>query len=728
VTRGYDGKLALGRIGALCEQIEILRRAGKQVILVSSGAVGVGMQRLKHQQVLRSSVQDLAQMGTQGMSASISGRAAAGVGQSGLMSVFDTLFGQLDITTSQILVTDNDFANKDFRERLNDTVSELCEMGVVPIFNENDAITTRRAPNSDSTGIFWDNDSLAALLALDLNADLMVILSDVDGLYTGDPSDPSSELLRTYSPNLHDAAIEFKGKSRVGRGGMAAKVDAAWAAARSGTPVVIASGKKHDTLSRVVLKGEPIGTLFDTRAAKALFVRVTSMKSLAGMTENGGGGEARVMAEAARAASRALQALSSERRAALLRRVADALLARETEILEENALDLQDAIQNGVDDHLLNRLQIKPGKLQQLASGIRSIADSDEPLDRLLARTELAEGLVLEQRTSSLGVLMIIFESRPDALPQIAALALRSGNGLLLKGGKEAMRSNKAMHRAVMSALAPDVDPAVIGLVTSRDTITELLALDDVIDLVIPRGSNALVSHISSNTMIPVLGHADGVCHVYVDAHADLDRAAAIAADAKLDYPAACNAMETLLLHESLLADGRGAELIRRLKEAGVEPGAGPHAVASDAARQLGLEPMVAQSLHHEYGDNRCTVEIVSGVEEAIAHVHQHGSGHSELVITEDEAVAERWLNGVDAACVFHNASTRFADGYRFGLGAEVGISTSRIHARGPVGVEGLLTTRWLVRGEGHVVNKDTDITYTHRKLSIADADGTAAN
>uniref|UniRef100_A0A7R9TF78 Delta-1-pyrroline-5-carboxylate synthase n=1 Tax=Prasinoderma coloniale TaxID=156133 RepID=A0A7R9TF78_9VIRI len=723
VTRGYDGKLALGRIGAVCEQIDALKRAGKEVVLVSSGAVGVGRQRLRHQQVLRSSVADLARMeGRPGMS----GRAAAGVGQSGLMSLYDALFSQLDITTSQILVTDNDFANPEFRDRLREMVSELHELGVVPIFNENDAITTRRAPNSDDQGIFWDNDSLAALLALELRADLLVILSDVQGLYTGDPADPASKLITTYSPEVHDAAVEFKGKSRLGRGGMAAKVDAAWMAARAGTPVVIATGKIHDMLTRVVLKGEPAGTLFDTTAAKALFVRVTSMKNLTGadsaaveaVASGAGGAQSREMAEAARAASRALQALSSEKRAALLRRVADSLLAREREILEENVLDVNDALANGTDEHLLNRLRLKPGKIQQLAAGIRSIADQDEPLDRLLSRMEVAEGLTLEQRTSPLGVLMIIFESRPDALPQIAALALRSGNGLLLKGGKEATRSNKAMHRAVVAALAPDVDPGVIGLVTSRDTISELLALDDVIDLVIPRGSNALVSHIQSSTKIPVLGHADGVCHVFVDKAADMDKAATLAADAKLDYPAACNAMETLLLHEELLTDGRAAGLVQRLQEAGVYPGAGPGCVASGAAQDLGLKPAEASSLHHEYGDNRCTVEVVSGVEAAIEHAHRFGSGHTEMVITEDAEVAERWLAGVDAACVFHNASTRFADGFRFGLGAEVGISTSRIHARGPVGVEGLLTTRWLLRGTGQVVAKDKDIKYVHRKLA----------
>ncbi len=413
----------------------------------------------------------------------------------------------------------------------------------------------------------------------------------------------------------------------------------------------------------------------------------------------------RAQALAAREAARDLVRAD---RAALLREVAAALLARQGEILAENAADVaaaQQAVDRGeMTAALAERLVLDPRKLATLAEGLRALAGRADPVGRELRRTELAEGLVLEQVTSPLGVLLVIFESRPDALVQIAGLALASGNGLLLKGGREARRSNRILHEVIVGALP---FPEAIGLVETREEVADLLALDDVIDLVIPRGSSDLVRHVQQHTRIPVLGHAEGICHVYVDAAADPAKARAIVLDAKLDYPAACNAMETLLLHASL-----DRALITALEEAGVRVTGGPRAV-----ERFGLEP--AADLHHEYGDLACAVEIVDDVHTAISHIHRYGSAHTDAVVTEDPAVARTFLDRVDSACVFHNASTRFADGYRFGLGAEVGISTSRIHARGPVGVEGLLTTRWRLVGQGDTAGPFSrgERTFTHRPL-----------
>lgn len=369
-----------------------------------------------------------------------------------------------------------------------------------------------------------------------------------------------------------------------------------------------------------------------------------------------------------------------------------------------------------ISDSLLQRLVLKPQKIAQLAAGIRAIAAQEEPIRRVLGRTEIAEGLVLEKQTAPIGVLLVIFEARPDALPQIAALALRSGNGLLLKGGKEAARSNAALHRVIVDAIGAPLGGDLIGLVTSRDEIADLLGLHDVIDLVIPRGSNELVSHIQANTKIPVLGHADGICHIYVDAKADLAKARAIVADAKADYPAACNAVEKVLVHEAL-ADSGGAGGLDAVLEALRGVGAEVHAGEELARRRpdLGLPPPPA--VRHEYSSLGVTVELVPSLAAAVDHIHAHGSGHTEAIVTEDAAAADAFLLGVDSACVFHNASTRFSDGFRFGLGAEVGISTSRIHARGPVGVEGLLTTKWVMRGGGQVVAKDAGVAYTHKRL-----------
>ncbi|KAM3404472.1 hypothetical protein ACQJBY_007519 [Aegilops geniculata] len=521
ITRN-DGRLALGRIGALCEQVKDLNAQGYEVIMVTSGAVGVGRQRLRYRKLVNSSFADL-----QKPQMELDGKACAAVGQSGLMALYDMLFTQLDVSSSQLLVTDSDFDNSNFRERLRETVESLLELRVIPIFNENDAISTRKAPYEDSSGIFWDNDSLAGLLALELKADLLVLLSDVDGLYSGPPSEPSSKLIHTYIKEKHYHEITFGDKSRVGRGGMTAKVQAAVWASTGGVPVVITSGCASQSLVKV-LRGEKIGTLFHKNASLWEPSKDTSVRE---------------MAVAARDCSRRLQNLTSEERKKILLDVADALEANEDLIRSENEADLAAAHEAGYESALVSRLTLKPGKIASLAKSVRTLANMEDPINEILKRTEVADGLVLEKTSCPLGVLLIIFESRPDALVQIASLAIRSGNGLLLKGGKEAMRSNAILHKVITNAIPDNVGEKLIGLITTRDEIADLLKHDDVIDLVIPRGSNKLVAQIKSSTKIPVLGHADGVCHVYIDKSADMDMAKRIVMDAKIDYPAACNAM-----------------------------------------------------------------------------------------------------------------------------------------------------------------------------------------
>ncbi|KAF3449074.1 hypothetical protein FNV43_RR09798 [Rhamnella rubrinervis] len=690
VTRS-DGRLALGRLGALCEQLKELNSRGYEVILVTSGAVGLGRQRLKYRRLANSSFSDL-----RNTQSEFDGKACAAVGQSSLMALYDAMFSQLDVTSSQLLVTDAFFSNEAFRKQLSDTVNSLLALRVIPIFNENDAVSTRSAPYEDSSGIFWDNDSLAGLLALEQKADLLVLLSDVEGLYSGPPSDPKSKLIDTYVKEKHQGEITFGDKSRVGRGGMTAKVNAAVCAAYAGIPVVITSGYATDNIIRV-LQGERIGTVFHQDAHKWTVVKEVT---------------AREMAVAARECSRRLQALETQDRRRILLNIADALEANENTIKVENEADVAAAQEAGYDTALVSRLLLKPGKISGLARSMRKLADMEEPISHVLRRTELADGLNLEKVSCPLGVLLVVFESRPDALVQIAALAIRSGNGLLLKGGKEAKRSNAILHKVITSAIPNSVGEKLIGLVTSREDIPDLLKLDDVIDLVIPRGSNKLVSQIKESTKIPVLGHAEGICHVYIDKSAKMDMAKRIVLDAKTDYPAACNAMETLLVHKDLPSNDSFDELIAELQCKGVTLYGGP--IASNL-----LSIPEAISLNHEYNSMACTIEIVDDVFAAIHHIHEHGSGHTDCIITEDHEVAEIFLHQVDSAAVFHNSSTRFCDGARFGLGAEVGISTGRIHARGPVGVEGLLTTRWILRGKGQVVDGDKGVHYTHKDLLL---------
>ncbi|GET91659.1 pyrroline-5-carboxylate synthetase-like protein [Leishmania tarentolae] len=406
-------------------------------------------------------------------------------------------------------------------------------------------------------------------------------------------------------------------------------------------------------------------------------------------------------AEEARAGSSALSDLTYAERQAVLRAVAKALQTNEARILQANREDMAAAKANATADPLLKRLELTPGKMATLIAGILALAEMPDPIGQILSARELDNNMLLLKQTAPIGVILVVFESRPESLPQIASLALFSGNGLLLKGGREGEHSNAVLHDVIVSAVESStqgrVTRGIIGLVTSRADVYSLLQLDAHIDLVVPRGSNAMVQNIQRSTRIPVLGHADGICHVYVHRDADVNAALAVAIDAKLNYPAACNAAETLLLHRDLLhspAHGTTAAkfLVEGMTEAGVSFYAGPQAIAA------GLASEPASSFHMEYSDAHMTVEVVDDLAAAIAHVNLHGSHHTDSILTADKAAAAEFQRRVESACVFHNCSTRFADGYRFGLGAEVGISTARIHARGPVGAEGLLTQKWILK------------------------------
>lgn len=552
---------------------------------------------------------------------------------------------------------------------------------------------------------------MAALCARHFGAEVLLLLTDVEGVFDRPPSEPNAHLLPYYLDGNTGVAAVIGAKSSQGRGGMGSKIDAARAAVQPGSrcrACVVASGSDLDCIRAVLgrdpnqafAQESPRGTLFCTPGSdmeKQAMLEMKQEPTAASTSSADLSQQARYMATKARIEARKLQALPYKVRQQILRAVADALLSRQTEILEANAKDVEAAENDGTAEVLKKRLKLTDEKLATLAIGLKQIADLPDPLGVIKSKRELSDGLELSQITVPIGVLMIIFESRPDSMPQIAALALASGNGLMLKGGKEAVNSNATIHAVIGDAIEAGSDGAInrdiIALVTSRGQVRDLLALDDVIDLVIPRGGNALVAYIKANTRIPVLGHADGVCHVYIDESADAESASSIAVDAKTDYPAACNAMETLLLHKATVKNGVAGATLMVLRAAGVKCLGGP------TAMKLGLCDNAATELKCEYGDLRCMVEVVESLDEAIDWIHKYSSSHTEsIVCAKDSPAGEEFLRRVDAACVFKNASTRFADGYRFGLGAEVGISTGRIHARGPVGVEGLLTTKWQLR------------------------------
>ena len=410
------------------------------------------------------------------------------------------------------------------------------------------------------------------------------------------------------------------------------------------------------------------------------------------------------LALAAKTASRVLSTISSEQKNAALEAIAQALERNTPGIMAANAADVADAqslVEGGeLSLTLLKRLHLDAPKLAEMIRGVRAVAQLPDPSGKILEQRLLDAGLVLHKVSCPLGVLAVIFEARPDAVTQISALAVKSGNAVILKGGREVERTTEVLVRIMRNALADTAVPVdVICGVYGREAVGTLLKLDTMIDLVIPRGSNALVQHIQQNTRIPVLGHADGVCHAYVDSGADCEMALSLVVDSKVQYPAVCNALETVLIHKQI-ADAFLTKLIERLRQKNVRVRGCPRSRAIVA----NLEPISDSEWHTEYSDLIAAVRIVDNIDEAIDHINRHGSHHTDAIVTTDASAARKFMDEVDSANVFHNASTRFSDGYRYGLGSEVGISTSKLHARGPVGLEGLVTYKYKLYGSGQTV------------------------
>ena len=413
------------------------------------------------------------------------------------------------------------------------------------------------------------------------------------------------------------------------------------------------------------------------------------------------------IARRARMASRALAKLSLQERNQVLLAAAKAIEDGSKRILEANARDCAaaepDVVAGKMSSAMFARLRVTENGVAQMAAQVREVARLADPLGRRLAATELDDGLVLYRESCPLGVIGVIFESRPDVVPQLASLALKSGNAAIMKGGTEAAQTNETLVSIWHECLAhfPAVPADSINLLQSRADVIELLAQDRDVDLIIPRGSYELVHFISKHTRIPVLGHGEGICHVYVDRAADIKKAIDVTYDSKVQYPAVCNAAETLLVHEAIAPEFL-PRVVAKLKQAGVE-------IRGDSKTRVllpgeSIVPATEQDWATEYGDLILSIRVVANLDEAIDHVNSWGSHHTDAIVTEDPAAAKRFLNEVDSAGVFHNASTRFADGYRYGFGAEVGISTSKLHARGPMGLEGLTTYKYKLYGHGHTV------------------------
>ena len=407
---------------------------------------------------------------------------------------------------------------------------------------------------------------------------------------------------------------------------------------------------------------------------------------------------------------------SDEKRRDALLAMADSLRSHADAIVAANQDDRQRAEENGLAEALMARLKLDEAKLEGAITGVCQLAELDDPLGQRQLHRQLDDGLVLERVSVALGVVGVIFEARPDAVIQIASLAIRSGNGAILKGGREAESTNKAVMTALKQGLtASAVSADALALLTTREDSLALLRLDGMVDLIIPRGSNELVRFIQDNTRIPVLGHADGICHLYIDADADPEQALTIALDSKTQYPAACNAIETLLVHADIACPFL-EKAIPAFQSKGVR------LVGDPAACALGIQdPATDADWTTEYLDLTLSVRIVDNFESALDHIRRYGSRHTEAIATRNVSTAERFLHAVDSAGVYHNCSTRFADGFRYGFGAEVGISTQTLPPRGPVGLEGLVTYRFHLRGDGHIAADYASGArcFTHRDLTV---------
>lgn len=411
----------------------------------------------------------------------------------------------------------------------------------------------------------------------------------------------------------------------------------------------------------------------------------------------------KTIAKNAKNASIALSSLSCEIKNEALKNVADALKKNTNSVIEANERDLASAkiaVEEGkLSKSVFNRLKADENKINAMIDGIYDVMKLDDPVNKVEFTRELADGLVLKKVTCPIGVIGVIFEARPDVLAQISALAIKSGNAVLLKGGKETINTNSVIYKIIVEALdkTANFPKNVINLLFSHEDVAQMLSEDKSIDLIIPRGSNKLVKYIQENTKIPVLGHASGICHIYVDESADFEKTLRIIEDSKCQYPAACNSVETVLINKNI-AEKFLPLFVSKMSELGVIVN------GDDESRKIVDGLGQVEEWAHEYGEKELSVKIVNSVEEAVDHINEYGSGHTDCIASENTNSVNYFMARVDSAGVYHNASTRFADGYRYGFGAEVGISTNKTHARGPVGLDGLTIYKYQLVGNGDIV------------------------
>ncbi len=665
VLNSRDGKLDLNVLRDLCEQAADLHEAGKEIVVVTSGAVASGRTRLE----LNGAELDMALQ-----------QASAAVGQSLLMEQYHAFFGRRGKCVAQILLTQQDFEDQSRFRNMLSTFERLLGMRVIPVVNENDAVATEELDSSKGKDerLFGDNDTLSSLVAAGIKADALIILSTVDGLL-----DKNKRAIAAVS-GFDESIWQLDFGEVTGRGGLSSKLGAMRKATSNGIIGIIANGKSSGVLERI-FSGENIGTLFAKGAQSEAQKPGYSQKIAAQAKESG----------------RMLSKASEEKRDSALVAAAALIEANAQDILEKNAAEVAEAKERGQGAGFLQRLGLSQKGIQYLSDTLRKVAALKLPAEKI-AEWELENGLQITKVRVPLGAILLIFESRPDVVVEGAALALKSGNSIILKGGKEAAKTNAILSGLLRQALAQSGLPedAVQLFGGTREDLKELLKKSDCLDLVVPRGGEGLLKFVKASSEIPILFAGGGNCHLYVHGDADLEAAAEIAINAKTQKPSACNAIETLLVHEKI-APAFLPLVAEKLLAKGVELRccAASQRILSGFSTKAATEDDWAE----EFLSLILSVKVVSGVEEAVGHINRYGTRHSDAIVAQDKGAADFFCNEVDAACLYWNASTRFTDGGQFGFGAELGISTQKLHVRGPIGLDALCSYKYKIAGNGNI-------------------------
>lgn len=665
VLNSADGKLDLNVLRDLCGQTSDLHDSGKEVVVVTSGAVASGRARLE--------------LNGEGLDMVLQ-QASAAVGQSLLMEQYNAFFGRRGKCVAQILLTQQDFADQARFRNVLSTFERLLGMRVIPVVNENDAVATEELDSSKGKDerLFGDNDMLSSLVAVGIKADALVILSTVDGLL-----DSQKNVIGTVGKvSGEHSALDFGAVG--GRGGLSSKLEAMRKATSSGIFGIIANGKSNRVLDRV-FSGENTGTLF-LKQQKA--------------GEQKSDYAFKVAAEAKESAKLLSKSAEEKRNSALV--TAAGLIERSAqEILAKNAADVGEAREKGQSPAFLQRLALSQKSIAYLSETLRKVAALGLPEEKI-AEWKLQNGIQITKVRAPLGVVLLIFESRPDVVVEGAALALKSGNSIILKGGKEAARTNAILSDLLRQALAQSGLPQGSAQLFSgtREDLKELMQRSEDLDLVVPRGGESLLRFVKGNSAIPLLFAGGGNCHLYVHEDADVKAAVEITMNAKTQKPSACNAIETLLVHQKI-APAFLPLVAEKLTAKGVELRCCETSL--QILKGFGAKAATEEDWATEFLDLILAVKTVSCAEEAVQHINKYGTRHSDAIVTQDKGTADFFCNEVDSACVYWNASTRFTDGGQFGFGAELGISTQKLHVRGPIGLEALGTYKYKIAGNGNI-------------------------